>query len=63
MNVGLLLPLSLLASLAFLLNRFNVPPAEVDEDVFLREGYGFAGVAVFVTVVCVSTLLVLNHIS
>jgi hypothetical protein len=61
MNTGLVLvPLSLLASLTFLLNRLHVPLAEPDDEVIVQDGYGFVGIVVFVVVVCVLTLLALS---
>ena len=59
MNAALLLvPLGLFASLTLFFERLRVPPEEPQE-VVLEEGYGFAGIVAFMTVVCVLTLLVL----
>jgi hypothetical protein len=59
MNAALLLvPLGLFASLTLFFERLRVSPEEPQE-VVLEEGYGFAGIVAFMTVVCVLTLLVL----
>ena len=59
MNAALLLvPLGLFASLTLFFERLRVP-AEEPQEVVLEEGYGFAGIVAFMTVVCVLTLLVL----
>jgi hypothetical protein len=63
MNTGLvLIPISLLASLTFLLNRVNFAFADPDDDGLIRDGYGFIGIVVFATTICVLTLLVLGLI-
>jgi hypothetical protein len=64
MATGLLLvPMSLLASVAFLLDRFHQPPAELDDELLYGNGYGFAGIVAFIVTVSVLTLLALYAIS